>query len=57
MATVLKVALPGGTGMSDDWLSHIAPRVAMWLEHGVERNQVFGVGNCESHGRRVSATF
>ena len=29
--------------MSGDWLSHIAPRVAMF-EHGVEHNQQFAHG-------------
>ena len=36
--------------MSDDWLSHIAPRGAM-IEHGVEYNQQF------AHGRDQRTFF
>ena len=40
--------------MSDDWLSHIAPRVAMF-EHGVERNQQFAYGRDQRHLFRLTS--
>ena len=39
--------------MSDDWLSHIAPRVAMF-EHGVEHNQQFAHGRDQRHFFRLT---
>ena len=40
--------------MSDDWLSHIAPRVAMF-EHGVEHNQQFAHGRDQRHLFRLTS--